>query len=94
MTRKYLRGVSGDAINLFMAAAAFNFRKWMRKLCHFFLLLRSGCFSMPKVISRTCCPLLGDKGFSGSTNYSIVVRHAIRAGITKQSKFCLTMNME
>jgi IS5 family transposase len=32
MARCYLKGALGDAINLFMAAAAFNFRKWMRKL--------------------------------------------------------------
>jgi IS5 family transposase len=28
--RNYLRGVAGDAINLLLAAAAANFRKWMR----------------------------------------------------------------
>jgi len=38
MARNYLKGVLGDAINLFMAAAAFNFKKWMRKLGHFFAL--------------------------------------------------------
>lgn len=36
MARNFLKGVPGDAINLFMAAAAFNFRKWMRKLAHLF----------------------------------------------------------
>jgi IS5 family transposase len=30
MVLNYLKGVNGDAINLFMAAAAFNFKKWMR----------------------------------------------------------------
>lgn len=38
MARNYLKGAIGDAINLFMAAAAFNFRKWMRKLKDFFTL--------------------------------------------------------
>ncbi|SOB59988.1 protein of unknown function [Pseudodesulfovibrio profundus] len=39
MARSYLKGAVGDAINLFMAAAAFNFRKWMRKLGGLFALL-------------------------------------------------------
>lgn len=30
LDRNYLKGFLGDEINLFMAAAAFNFRKWMR----------------------------------------------------------------
>ncbi|SDB42162.1 Transposase DDE domain-containing protein, partial [Desulfonatronum thiosulfatophilum] len=38
LSRNYLKGVLGDAINLFMAAAAFNFRKWIRKFEHFFAL--------------------------------------------------------
>ncbi len=36
MARNYLKGALGDAINLFMAAAAFNLKKWMRKLIQFF----------------------------------------------------------
>lgn len=39
MARSYLKGAVGDAINLFMAAAAFNFRKWMRKIGDVFALL-------------------------------------------------------
>jgi IS5 family transposase len=39
MARNFLKGVLGDAINLFMAAAAFNFRKWMRGLAHLFTLI-------------------------------------------------------
>lgn len=31
MARCMLKGILGDAINLFMAAAAFNLKKWMRK---------------------------------------------------------------
>lgn len=30
LDRNYLKGFLGDEINIFMAAAAFNFRKWMR----------------------------------------------------------------
>jgi len=39
MARNYLKGAVGDAINLFMAAAAFNFRRWMRKLGGLFALV-------------------------------------------------------
>ncbi len=39
MARNFLKGVLGDAIDLFMAAAAFNFRKWMRKVTQFFALI-------------------------------------------------------
>ncbi len=31
MMRNYLKGSAGDSINLMLAAAAFNFRKWMRQ---------------------------------------------------------------
>lgn len=41
MAKNFLKGVLGDAINLFMAAAAFNFRKWMRKVALFFALIVS-----------------------------------------------------
>ena len=41
MSRNFLKGVLGDAINLFMAAAAFNFRKWMGKVVQFFALILS-----------------------------------------------------
>jgi IS5 family transposase len=34
MARNYLKGTIGDATNLFMACAAYNFRKWMRELWH------------------------------------------------------------
>lgn len=32
LNRNYLKGFAGDQINLLMAAAAFNFRKWMREV--------------------------------------------------------------
>ncbi len=31
MAKNYLKGALGDVLNLFLAAAAFNFKKWMRK---------------------------------------------------------------
>jgi len=30
--RNYLKGTVGDSINLMLAAAAFNFKKWMREV--------------------------------------------------------------
>jgi IS5 family transposase len=39
LNRSYLRGFTGDQINVLMAAAAFNFKKWMRLF-----------FSPPKVV--------------------------------------------
>lgn len=36
LERNYLKGVIGDSINLMLAAAAFNFKKWMRKMKNFF----------------------------------------------------------
>ena len=35
MVRNYLKGSVGDSINLMLAAAAFNFKKWMRELMYF-----------------------------------------------------------
>lgn len=52
MARNFLKGVLGDAINLFMAAAAFNFRKWMRRLAHLFALILACLFFGAK---RTPC---------------------------------------
>ena len=39
MARNYLKGAIGDTINLLLAAAAFNFRKWMRATAHIFFVL-------------------------------------------------------
>lgn len=40
MGRNYLKGTAGDAINAMMAAAAWNFRKWMKEnLIHFLRLI-------------------------------------------------------
>ena len=35
LARNYLRGFAGDTINLLLAAAAWNLRKWMRMLLTF-----------------------------------------------------------
>jgi len=42
LTRCYLKGFLGDQINLMMAAAAWNFRKWMREVAPFWLHLLLG----------------------------------------------------
>jgi hypothetical protein len=39
MGRNYLKGIIGDQINAMMAAAAWNFKKWMREIAHSFLCL-------------------------------------------------------
>ena len=42
LARNYLKGTIGDAINLILAAAAFNYKKWMRAAAQ--MLLFSFCF--------------------------------------------------
>lgn len=42
LNRSYLKGFEGDQINILMAAAVFNFRKWMRV---FLSLIKMGLFS-------------------------------------------------
>ena len=37
LIRNYLKGTVGDSINLMLAAAAFNFKKWMREVQLFFI---------------------------------------------------------
>lgn len=45
MLRNYLKGIIGDTINLLMAAAAFNFKKWMRATAmEFFVLFFASFF--------------------------------------------------
>jgi transposase, IS5 family len=39
MARNFLKGAAGDQINLLMAAAAFNFKKWMNKFISSFICL-------------------------------------------------------
>ena len=44
LNRNYLKGFAGDQINVLMAAAAFNFKKWMRLFlcaCYFWRLKRA-----------------------------------------------------
>jgi IS5 family transposase len=43
MARNYLKGVIGDSINLMLAAAAFNFKKLMRKLKNIFGFFYTNC---------------------------------------------------
>ena len=37
MMRKNLKGNIGDTMNLMLAAAAFNFKKWMREAQNFYM---------------------------------------------------------
>ncbi len=39
LLRCFLKGFSGDQINLMLAASAWNLRKWMRQLASFWLRL-------------------------------------------------------
>ena len=39
MIKNYLKGSLGGRINAMMAAAAYNFKKWMNKICKKFLQL-------------------------------------------------------
>lgn len=49
LTRNWLKGSAGDQINLLLAAAAFNFKKWLNQAAsfcfHFLLILKSLLFS-------------------------------------------------
>jgi IS5 family transposase len=49
LARNYLKGAIGDVLNLFLAAAAFNFRKWMRQMgaALFFILIYLGLIRQP-----------------------------------------------
>lgn len=54
--RNYLKGIKGDQINVMLAAAAFNFRRFMRLwklntlLCRFYYAIWSGIHNMIKII--------------------------------------------
>ena len=41
LKRNFLKGFSGDQINVLMAAAAFNFKKWMREAIFWLYFMRS-----------------------------------------------------
>jgi IS5 family transposase len=66
--RNYLRGVPGDAINLLLAAAAANFRKWMRQplaCLHLWLaLVRSLLLPPPPELPSS--PLSGPAAFAST----------------------------
>jgi len=36
MARNFLKGTTGDAINTMLAAAAFNFNKWLMRYANYF----------------------------------------------------------
>jgi IS5 family transposase len=49
LKRNYLKGVVGDAINLMLAAAAFNLKKWMRMTRAFFCSFILNCIKMIQI---------------------------------------------
>jgi IS5 family transposase len=49
LKRNFLKGFTGDQINLLMAAAAFNFRKWMREVI-FWLRKINASISTPQIL--------------------------------------------
>jgi len=53
LNRNFLKGFSGDQINLLMAAAAFNFKKWMREV-YFWLVTIRQVFSWVMNPSTQC----------------------------------------
>jgi IS5 family transposase len=56
LARNFLKGSIGDSINLMLAAAAFNFKKWMRELAAFlFLFFMSvmNCLAVQNLTLRT-----------------------------------------
>lgn len=55
MHRCFLKGFAGDSINLMLAAAAWNFRKWMRLAVSFWLLLLRAL--QRSSITHICPPL-------------------------------------
>lgn len=46
LKRNFLAGIEGDSINLMMAAAAFNFKKLLRRLLYFFVSILRRVFGM------------------------------------------------
>jgi hypothetical protein len=54
MARDYLKGIIGDAMNLLLAAAAYNFRKWMRAVGGnpFFALILPGFYIIRFMLPR------------------------------------------
>jgi IS5 family transposase len=52
MFRNYLKGSAGDSINLMLAAAAFNFKKWMREVAEFFCLFLLSFFLLNSLMQN------------------------------------------
>ena len=64
LKRNFLAGIKGDSINLMMAAAAFNFKKLLRRLIYFFV-------SILKRVFRTRNENLGRPSRQVSLSFSI-----------------------
>lgn len=71
MARNFLKGVLGDAINLFMAAA-FNFRKWMRRLAQYFALILVYLFSGTIRVPCRHAPYDAGNAFFRATNSNCI----------------------
>lgn len=54
MMRNFLKGSAGDSINLMLAAAAFNFRKWMREVQEIFWATILACLATNNKRKATC----------------------------------------
>jgi hypothetical protein len=59
MGRNFLKGIIGDQINAMMAAAAWNFKKWMREniqtfLCQLYFYIQK-LFMVYKIRLKTSC---------------------------------------
>ena len=54
MMRNFLKGSAGDSINLMLAAAAFNFRKWMREVQEIFWAILLACLATNNKRKATC----------------------------------------
>jgi len=52
LKRNFLKGFAGDQINLLMAAAAFNFKKWLRKVVFWLRILMGSSFILEILFSK------------------------------------------
>ena len=86
MERNFLKGVLGDTINLCMAAAAFNFRTWLRRPAQLFALIwGSSCRDKESFMSprrRVTASLR----FSGTTYYHSQDRGGTFTGVAASAK--------
>ena len=54
MMRNFMKGSAGDSINLMLAAAAFNFKKWMREVQDIFVAIFIACLATNIKRKVTC----------------------------------------